>query len=157
MVWEMLWGMLWDQQMLQKFACFGAFVGPRAFPRAFPKPCVVYFLRFLFALTVLTVPVYRRDLKVTIAGLPPGGEEGCCALSTSVAGLSVFPCGGTGESLGGSQRRWYASAGPPGGRNLTHTRPAAPTGVLSPAAVPGSSQPQAKHKNWSVPSLKPAR
>ena len=47
------------------------------------------------------------------AGPPPGCVCVCCK-TTSVAGRRlVAPCGGTGESLGGSQRRWSASAGPP--------------------------------------------
>jgi hypothetical protein len=36
--------------------------------------------------------------------------------------------------------------GPPGSMGLTRTRPAAPTGVLSPAAAQGGSQPQKQHK-----------
>ncbi len=56
------------------------------------------------------------------------------------------PLRGIGVSLGGSQRRWSASSGPPGvgSMGLAHTRPAVPTGVLSPDAVPGGSQSQTK-------------
>ena len=57
-------------------------------------------------------------------GWAPGGVTSCRASSrkggglrcktTSVAGRRlVAPCGGTGESLGGSQMRWSASVGPP--------------------------------------------
>ena len=47
------------------------------------------------------------------AGPPPERKEGCVARPFRWPDAGWLPCGGTGESLGGSHRRWSASAGPP--------------------------------------------
>ncbi len=43
--------------------------------------------------------------------------------------------------------------GPPGSMCLTQSRPVAPTGVLSPVAVAGGSQPQQNKRSWGLPPL----
>ncbi len=80
------------------------------------------------------------------------------------SGIGVGPLPVLGAPVGGPLRGnrrvsgWLPEAvvcfvGPPGSMGLTHTRPAAPTGVLSTAAVPGGSQPQktSKYCSWHSP------
>jgi hypothetical protein len=71
------------------FVCIGAFVGPRACPRAFPRPFLVHFLSIFFIVTVLTVPVYRRDLNARGRDTPVSLKASGAPTSTGVCEINA--------------------------------------------------------------------